>query len=711
MKKNLSALSLALLPLLTSSISNAEQLDEISVTALRDPTEYAKEQANFVLFDRQTLNQSQATSIAQAVSQSPNISIQGGVRSLAQKPNVRGLSGTRVVQVVDGVRQNFNLEHRGSFFLPPNVLSQIEVIKGPASTLWGSGALGGVVSVRSLSALDLLRPNEYWGGLIKQGYQSASSMNETQIAAYAANQSVDFLIQGFHNKNNDIRLGQNLGDLPYSGLTQQGGLLKAGWQLTDEQRVELNARHSINKQLAPANNEMASPYTPEDFYNDIANTIRTGGQVDYSKAGGTTDLAKQKTTNTSFSINYLLNPSSRLINAGFTLYHNRTKETENNQRTGAYDTTSYRTWGFNLQNASEFERVAFIYGLDFYQDHAKTQREALNTDCLLRQTNSCLANDLKTAKYRPNAYNAKANVWGTYLLSHIKLNEHWVFSPAVRFDAYKSKEQQGERYSKTHWSPSLTLSYQPTNWVDISVKYNEAFRAPSLQERYISGYHFGYDRRLITTFQANPDLKAEIARNKELNINLHWNNLWQDNDSLKFSTALFQNDIKDFINLDVIEYTGRMGNIPKTFQYRNVQNARLRGLEISGQYQTSRWSIYANYGLLRGKDRQTGEALENINADRITLGTRYTVVTDKFNIGTELRHYFAQKRVPRDNTNTYPSYTLIDLNATYAPKQGEWENLSIDFAIENLFDKAYTPAFALTPNPGRNIKITLGYQF
>ncbi|WP_256594083.1 TonB-dependent receptor [Avibacterium gallinarum] len=76
-----------------------------------------------------------------------------------------------------------------------------------------------------------------------------------------------------------------------------------------------------------------------------------------------------------------------------------------------------------------------------------------------------------------------------------------------------------------------------------------------------------------------------------------------------------------------------------------------------------------------------------------------------------MRHYFAQKRVPTSHNGHYPSYTLTDITASYAPQKGEWSNLRIDFAVENIFDKAYTPAFSLTPEAGRNVKVSLAYQF
>ena len=56
--------------------------------------------------------------------------ILGRFKEHCSKPNIRGLSDNRVVQVIDGVRQNFDLAHRGSYFLPMSLIQEIvEVIK------------------------------------------------------------------------------------------------------------------------------------------------------------------------------------------------------------------------------------------------------------------------------------------------------------------------------------------------------------------------------------------------------------------------------------------------------------------------------------------------------------------------------------------------------------------------------------------------------
>ena len=71
------------------------------------------------------------------------------------------------------------------------------------------------------------------------------------------------------------------------------------------------------------------------------------------------------------------------------------------------------------------------------------------------------------------------------------------------------------------------MLWKATDWLDLSARYNEAFRAPSLQEKFTSGNHFGYSshgRATSNKFISNPNLKPEVAKNKETDINLYYMN-------------------------------------------------------------------------------------------------------------------------------------------------------------------------------------------
>ncbi|QGM80311.1 TonB-dependent hemoglobin/transferrin/lactoferrin family receptor [Otariodibacter oris] len=696
-----------------------DQLSQIDVVASRDPSVYAESANKIVKVTADQIRSQQAASVADTLKNIANVDIQDGARAIAQKPRIRGLSDVRVAQVIDGVKQTFNLEHRGSYFIPLSLVQEIEVIKGPTSTLWGSGALGGVVAMKTPSALDLLKPGRSFGVKARQGYQSANDLSESELSAFAANDKFDFLVSGYYYDGNNLRLGK--GDrLPDSGYTQKGGFAKFGWQIDDANRLELSHRSSILKQIAPSNNETEREFT----YDDITSRIRAwhsanpwdrndptymprmlafyGGLT--STFGSVNFLSKQKITDQNTTLNYYFNPADNAyIDSQITAFHNRTEEKEERLVNGLNDKTKATSSGVNLRNSSDLGWLSMTYGVDFSRDKVTTQREKNNT-----------SND---GRYRPNPYDAKSNNVGVYLLTHIPLlNDTVILSPSIRYDYFKTKgttDGEYSKYSDHRWSPATALTWKPTNWLDLTARYTEAFRAPSMQERFISGSHFGMgegQRATNNIFVVNPNLKPETAKNKEVNANVHFDNVLIQNDKVVFDVTYFQNDVKNFINLDVFKATPRE-TIPSRSQYKNINNARLRGVEVEGSYQTDRLAVIASYGLTRGKDKNTGEALQNIGADKVSLAVNYELLPDQLTVGSRVTHYAKQKRVPENYALTYGSYTLTDLTATYAPQNGMLKDLRVDFAIENLFDKKYRPAFSFMDGVGRNVKVSLAYNF
>ena len=63
----------------------------------------------------------------------------------------------------DGARQNFGSTHDGRFFIDPRLLDSVEVLREPASSLYGSGATGGVIEFRTVDAADLLAQGQTAG--------------------------------------------------------------------------------------------------------------------------------------------------------------------------------------------------------------------------------------------------------------------------------------------------------------------------------------------------------------------------------------------------------------------------------------------------------------------------------------------------------------------------------------------------------------------
>ncbi|HHF6569860.1 TPA: heme/hemopexin-binding protein HxuC [Haemophilus influenzae] len=716
-----SKLSLAITTTLVTAnaLAQSVELDSINVIATRDPSRFAYTPEKQ---SKDSLLSKQATSVAAALEDIPNVDIRGGSRSIAQKPNIRGLSDNRVVQVIDGVRQNFDLAHRGSYFLPMSLIQEIEVIKGPSSSLWGSGALGGVVAMRTPNALDLLKNNDKFGVKIRQGYQTANNLSEKDVSVFAANDKFDVLISGFYNNADNLRTGKG-NKLNNTAYKQFGGLAKFGWQINDANRVELSHRETRFKQTAPSNNEVENEFTNEQITDQIKEyhnpsdgsppkTKPSIGEF-YSgvktRLGSVSYLTDQQIPDQSTVFNYYLTPDNPYLNTHIALYNNKTIEKEQRKVSGVKDQTKLTTRGINLRNSSELSHISFVYGVDYMRDKIRTERGM---------------ND-KDAKFRAEPYNANSNTTGVYLIAHIPLfGEKLLVSPSVRYDHYDTSSKT-VKYKDNHLSPATKLTWIVTNWLDFTAKYNEAFRAPSMQERFVSGTHFGATipgRDQINRFVANPNLRPETAKNKEITANLHFDSLFKQGDKFKIEATYFRNDVKDFINLKIFNDantnkgagTGAGANgalLPKNSQYQNITNARLSGIELQAQYQTERLTLFTNYGSTKGKDKDSGEALSNIAASKIGVGVNYALVKDKFTVGATVTHYAAQRRVPKDHSVTYPSYILTDLRATYAPLKGEWKNLRLDFALENLFDRKYQPAFSLMEGTGRNAKISAVYSF
>ncbi|HHF5319737.1 TPA: heme/hemopexin-binding protein HxuC [Haemophilus influenzae] len=714
-----SKLSLAITTTLVTAnaLAQSVELDSINVIATRDPSRFAYTPEKQ---SKDSLLSKQATSVADALEDIPNVDVRGGSRSIAQKPNIRGLSDNRVVQVIDGVRQNFDLAHRGSYFLPMSLIQEIEVIKGPSSSLWGSGALGGVVAMRTPNALDLLKNNDKFGVKIRQGYQTANNLSERDVSVFAANDKFDVLISGFYNNADNLRTGKG-NKLNNTAYKQFGGLAKFGWQINDANRVELSHRETRFKQTAPSNNEVENEFTNEQIIDQIKEFHGSNNGFPpkpqpspsersefYSKVktrfGSVSYLTDQQIPDQSTVFNYYLTPDNPYLNTHIALYNNKTIEKEQRKVSGVKDQTKLTTRGINLRNSSELSHISFVYGVDYMRDKIRTERGK---------------ND-KDAKFRAEPYNANSNTTGVYLIAHIPLfGEKLLLSPSVRYDHYDTSSKT-VKYKDNHLSPATKLTWIVTNWLDFTAKYNEAFRAPSMQERFVSGAHFGASliggRDEINRFVANPNLRPETAKNKEITANLHFDSLFKQGDKFKIEATYFRNDVKDFINLKIFNDANAKPNtngalLPTNSQYQNITNARLSGIELQAQYQTERLTLFTNYGSTKGKDKDSGEALSNIAASKIGVGVNYALVKDKFTVGATVTHYAAQRRVPKDHSVTYPSYILTDLRATYAPLKGEWKNLRLDFALENLFDRKYQPAFSLMEGTGRNAKISAVYSF
>ncbi|MEL4482339.1 TonB-dependent hemoglobin/transferrin/lactoferrin family receptor [Shewanella algae] len=675
------AITLALGTPFLSLAAVAEQVktaefDEVLVSATRIQEKVSESSRSAAVVGEEQLAEKQGDSVAEVLKTEANINIANGPRASAQQVEIRGLSGQRVLQTIDGARQNTSAGHRGTFFMDPELLSSVEVVRGPASSLWGSGAIGGVVSQNTKSAREMLDEGQSFGGYLKQGYETNGQRSKSSGAIYGAKGSIDWLLNGSYSDGDNIKAG-NDNTLENSASRSRSGLAKFGWQLDEAQRLQLSGRINEISEAVPSN-----PAT------DVSNSV---------------PLVRRDSKDSNLTLDYSLAPSSNaLLDLDAKFYWNKTDYDENRLTKGQFDTTEYETLGFSIANRSQWQGLKLTYGLDGYRDQIETFRD-----------------DSGQSGQRPGNIDGESRVWGAFVAANIALGENWSLDPALRYDSFENESNNlGHSSDDDALSPSLALVWKTAPWLTLSARYDEAFRAPSVEEMYSSGTHYCIPpipnflpNGLCNTFEVNENLKAEKAKNKELKADMRFAEL-AGNDDLALSLSVFRNDVDDFIEQRVTNPLHGIPGLEQNTRWDNVDKARLTGFELTGKYRINQTRLSLSYGQTEGKDRHDGGYLANIPANKLVLDLSQGIMAGDMKLGTRVSYNASQDRVPEDNpVNRYQDYTLWDVYLAWEPAMGTFEGLRVDFAIENIGDEEYIQAWQTLMDQGRNFKLSARYRF
>lgn len=643
-------------------------LDAVVTTATRTPEVAGDVAAPVSVVPREEVLRRQPQNLNDLLFDMPGVEADGLPRNSVMQPQIRGLGDDRVVIRVDGVRQNFSAGHRGRLFLDPRLLRQVEVLRGPGSMLYGSGALGGVIQMRTVEADDLLRPGETVTGIVSGGWQSNNTQYQGGLTSAFRSGALDGLASVIGRTAQDYSDGIGQG-IPYSAADTVSGLAKLGYTVGDGIRLGVSVIGFGENTTIPV----------------AANTTDT------------TNIAKRRLRQQQIAVSGSYAPPGQdWADAGFTVYYTEVGIDERRvvPNDGRFDTTDYQTFGLDLQNTSRFslagfERHALTYGLDAYRDEQEGTRNGA-----------------------PRTAFPKANqtIIGLYIQDAITIGPVTA-TFGLRYDSYEQEADGQQNRSEDHLSPKVSLAWQVTPWAQPYISYSEAFRAPSLVELYQTGVHFPisfFPFPTFNTFIPNPDLKPEVARNKEIGLNLRFRDVLTARDSLRARVSVFQNDIDDYIEL-VVGAT--------TTQARNVSRARIRGVEFEAGYDSGPWFATLGASALDGENRTQGGPLSLIPQHKVAVTLGHRFLESGWTVGGRVLATATQSDKPQPS---YPTsgYGLLDLFATYAPTEGSFEGWRLDVGLDNVFDHAYRRlSWDSGSNPsqyydvGRNLKVALRAQF
>ncbi len=698
---------LAMSPTMAAEDAGDDELreDTITVYGTSNPLPVFDYPGQVTVVDRDALETLAPSTISDALRDVPGLDFSGGPRRTGELPSIRGLSGQNVLILLDGARQSFTSAHDGRFFVDPDLIGTAEVVRGPASALYGSGAVGGVLAFESVDAADLLRDGETWGARARVGLQSANEETHASITAFTQQGNFDGVASFGIRQSGDIELASGA-DLP-SDDDIQTALLKGTYALTDALTVEGSWQRFTNSAIEPNNGQ---------------GTAGTGdGILDRN-------VDKDITTDT-FRAGLTFNPvDNDWLDVALTAYQTSSDVDEFDATVPRTTVRDIETTGFSARNASRFTlgstETTLTIGGDWYRD------EQTGTD------------DQVADGTRGGVPNGESEFMGVFaqLESVIQTPAgQFVVIPGIRYDEFESSSEiaPGQENSDNAVSPRIAASFAPegANWLRLFGSYSEGFRAPSINELYLDGVHFSIPHPVLfnpamgsfvfapNNFIANPDLVPEETETVEFGLGVDFKQVFVSSDRLQGKVSYFETDADNLINLSVSVVPDATCFIPPTFQpctfgtseSANVDRSELEGWEGELHYDSDRFFARASFSSIDGINLTDGSDLGSLTPDRTAINLGLKLPEWNSLIGARVQHASDFEQRIADGSGGFTlqderdSYVSLDLYATWRPESVN--GLRLDLGVDNVFDETYERTFAGVVEPGTNFKVAASWQF
>ena len=672
---------------LTQALEVRIETSAIEMEAVIVSTPFHRLQSeNVVLVTRETmenLNRSASINLAEGISQLPGVeSVTTG--SGIGKPVIRGLSSNRVLVYTQGVRlenQQYGDEH--GLGLSSSGIESVEVIKGPASLLYGSDALGGVLyfNPEKYIAADSLQVDGRFS------YHTNTLGNEGNLGFKTSGERFRFLVRGNYAEHSDYETGDGIRvtNSRYDEID-----LKTGIGFQDE-KYRGDLRYNYNNSNIGIPEELGEQSTSKEMllpYQQVDNHILSLDNRFFFK-NSSLDLR----------VGYLFNNRKEYED-----HHHHEEESEEEHEEHEEEEGEE---GEEEHPALEMHLETLNYDIKYNTPKWGNFETILGVQGMA-QTNSNFGEEILI----PNATLRDIGVLAT---THYHL-EKIDFQAGIRVDnrSLKTKEHgnvgEDEYFAPierdfTSFNGALGTKFNITNSLIARLNGATGFRAPNLAELTANGSHEGTNRYEI----GNPDLENE--QNFQLDVALELRNR-----HFEIFTNAFYNKMNDYIYLNP---TGEFIDENPVFEYFQ-DDARLYGGEAGLHIHPHRihWlHIESSVEFVKG-ERDNGNALPLIPATSFTNTLRLEL--DKRAFLENSFAFITGKTTSKQNDisefETYtPGYTLVS-----AGLGGQFlvADQTIGFRISgsNLFDKTYISHLSRLkpdgiPKMGRNISLSLNAVF
>ena len=633
--------------------------------------------------DQEDIDQLQATTIGDLLEGMPGVNVQGGVGQLGQGFNIRGMgtaigdSDNRILLNVDGVTKFYEQYRMGALFTEPELYKRVEVLRGPASsTLYGAGALAGVVNFTTKDASDFLTPGDPLAVRLKAATETnAQAHTLSGIVAVQPTEGVELLGSYNYRRTDDYKNGD--GDTVAASATKSDS-----WLVKGRVAIGGNSKHAIWASY-------------QDWLSDAPQVY------DQVSAATGNSLMRRRVHDKTAVLGYVNDfNGSNLFNieaqAAYSL--SKVHQTETSFLGPlAYSDFTYESWQAKVQNSSRFDMggdwtTFLILGGQWSTQERRNPRVGLSGTVT------------PGAGTHPEGDMDRYGLFGQL---EIVWSDKLTIMPGVRVDWTKLKPGAtvvgGTRLTgevkDSGVSPKFAALYNVTPWFGLFGSIARTVRMPNVDEIFTRS----------ATRPNNPDLRPEKSYNVEAGFTLSFDGLLGKADRFRTKTTLFRNDVKDLI----VNVAGPAG----TPYFQNVNRSRFKGLEVEAEYGIGGFFARGNASFIDGKDRLTGNYLNTIPANdyRLTLG--YADAETGLSGGWTGEFAERQDQVTTGPFSSAgsglptPGYSVHNLFFAFKPQSGPAQGFEFRFAVDNIFDKQYRRHLSALDAEGQSFRFTVANTF
>ena len=639
----------------------ALRLAGVTITASPTGTDPLSVTQSTIQLSGKELQRQLGATVAQTLSSEPGVAMRFN-GPMANVPVVRGLTGERILTLQDGERvadlASAAADH--AFVADPNSAERIEVIRGPASLLYGNSAIGGVVNVIS-GDIPTSVPSRI-GGFVNAQSETVTPGGVGSVGLNVPlGQHFAGTLRGTLRDQSSYRIGKHGGAQPNTDARSWNGTAGLGYVGTALSAGVVYRQSDFNYGI---------PFEGDNEQIRI-DGVRRGLQ---GRAGYSTGLQ---------ALSYL-----RLEGTAQWYSHKEIAAADGAVGT-RFDLTAQT---LSLTGKTQLGRVSGSVGAQaFLRQYEPIGDEAFTPAANNRNFAAFVYQEVPLVSGRAESRTPRLQFGG-------------------RFDTFTLDAKAGtdERFrqarSRTfnNASGSVGLSVPFAEHFTISGSAARAFRAPTVEELYADGLHVA-----VGTYDiGNASLRPETSLGLD-------GVLRAQGRSGFLQLSAYRNQINDYI---LPRVTGTIVTNNGVVPLVNIEqrDAVLTGFEFSGEAVVARrFVVGALADAVRGKGPD-GTNLPFIPAARVGGSLRYD--TGTWSIGGESRYIFDQTRVSADNARDVPtdSYSLVNLNASWSvPSRRTVQTITL--RVDNLLDARFADATsrikAYTFNPGRNVSLVYRLGF